>query len=232
MAFPPPHLQGSTVVSRPQNLHLLSHLELSFSPCREAALLIGEDIPRTGAISKGVIGSRTAISVAEISKIVRRAGELAWFLHRHNRFPNGRQDRSRTSEGCRDVVCVAGTVGDRLTDLLCPLPEQLRALTFPMRQDVLDSGFKAFLDTAASDEFVAQISPTLSHRLHGSCVCALNHGLHLVHVAIKPEFRGGLCCEALVRGKVFQTADALATHGYCPLISMKQNTCHFPWNAA
>jgi hypothetical protein len=90
-----------------------------------------------------------------------------------------------------------------------------------MRQNVLHGGFKALLDTAASDEFVAEVGPTLRHRLHGAGVCALNHCFHLVHVALKPELRGGLCREALVGRNVFQSSDAFVCHGYyCPLISM------------
>jgi hypothetical protein len=123
-------------------------------------------------------------------------------------------------EGRCYVVGVPGTIGERFTDLLRPLPEQVRAPAFPVRQDMLDSGLKALLDTAASDQVVAQIRPTLCNRLHRSYVCTLDHCLHLVHVALKAKFRGGLFREALIRRNVFQAADALVAHGYCPLISM------------
>lgn len=212
-ALPLPHLQGPTVVSRPQNLHLLSHPELSLSPCRQTALFIGEDIPRTGPTLEGVVSSRTSIPVAEISYEVRRAGELARLLHRHDCVPDLGEDHGRASKGRRDVVRVASAIGDRFTDLLRPLLEQVRALAFPMRHNVLHSGFKGFLDTATSDEFVAEVGPALGHRLHGTCVCALDHCFHLVHVALKPELRGGLCREALVGRNVFQSSDALVCHG-------------------
>jgi hypothetical protein len=100
-----------------------------------------------------------------------------------------------------------------------------------MPQNVLYSGIKSFLNAAAADEVIAEICPALCDRLDRSRVCALNHRLHLVHVALKPKFRGGLFREALVGRNILQGADALIAHGYCPLISMYQNTCHFPRNA-
>ncbi|MCL8016793.1 hypothetical protein M1L21_37715 [Streptomyces sp. AS02] len=89
-----------------------------------------------------------------------------------------------------------------------------------MGEDVLDGGVEGLLDPAAPYEVLAEGLPGLSHPLHGHRIGVLDHGFHLVHVVVHPEWSGVLFREALLRVDVLVVVGVFVAHGYCPLISM------------
>ncbi|WP_256333698.1 hypothetical protein [Streptomyces sp. cf386] len=174
---------------------------------------------RAGPAPDGVVRSRTAVPVAQVAYKVRPAGELARLLHRHDLGLDLFKLRSGAPEGLRGVVGVLGAVGDLLADHLRPRPEQIRTLSFPVGEDVLNSGVKVRLDPVSSDEVLTEGRPGLCHRLHGFRIGVSDHVFHLVHVEIDPEWRGVLCRHALIRFDILEVVDVLAAHVYSPLAS-------------